>query len=227
MNHVRLCLDPGDHAAAVHPMFDLLVNAPYIERATNMHWNYTGDEFGVMHYVEGDIDAFREAIEGVETVEEYELTRVSEDAFYTYVRDAANPQVHEAFEIVFQDPVVIVPPVEFTAEGTVTFSVFGPSGAVQAAIDRFDEALDATVTEVTGLERTPGMFESRLSDRQRDAIDAALELGYYEIPREADHEDVATAIGCAPSTAAEHLRKAESKLLRSMLGAHTGDDSGD
>jgi predicted DNA binding protein len=28
---------------------------------------------------------------------------------------------------------------------------------------------------------------------------------------------VADAIDCAPSTAAEHLRKAESKLLRSVL----------
>jgi len=56
-----------------------------------------------------------------------------------------------------------------------------------------------------------------LSDRQREATDAALDLGYYEIPREADHRDVASALDCAPSTTAEHLRKAEAKLVESIL----------
>ncbi|MBX0287507.1 helix-turn-helix domain-containing protein [Halomicroarcula sp. F28] len=58
---------------------------------------------------------------------------------------------------------------------------------------------------------------SLLSDRQQEAIQTALELGYYEIPRAVSHEDVADHIGCAPSTAAEHLRKAESTLLGSLL----------
>lgn len=218
MKHVRLRLDPGEYAAEVHPMFDLLVNARCIDRATNMHWNFTGDEFGIMHYVEGDIEAFRERIDSVPMVDEYELTPAGEDAFYAYVRDTTNEPLRRTFEVVFRDPVIIIPPVEFTEEGTVTFSVFGPSREVQAAVERLDDRLAVEVTEVTGMEAAPGVLESLLSDRQREAADAALSLGYYEIPREASHEDVASAIGCAPSTAAEHLRKAESKLLRSLLG---------
>jgi len=198
-------------------MFDLLLSAPCVDRATNMHWNYTGEEFGVMHYVEGDIEAFERRIEAVETVTAYELTPAGEDAFYAYVRDATNESLRATFEVVFRDPVVVVPPVEFTESGRVTFSVFGPSGDVQAAVDGLDDSLGVTVTAVTGLEGTPGVVESPLSDRQRDAVETALELGYYEIPREASHEDVAAAVDCAPSTAAEHLRKAEAKLLRSML----------
>ena len=198
-------------------MFDLLLSAPCVDRATNMHWNYTGEEFGVMHYVEGDIEAFERRIEAVETVTAYELTPAGEDAFYAYVRDATNESLRATFEVVFRDPVVVVPPVEFTESGRVTFSVFGPSGDVQAAVDGLDDSLGVTVTAVTGLEGTPGVVESPLSDRQRDVVETALELGYYEIPREASHEDVAAAVGCAPSTAAEHLRKAEAKLLRSML----------
>jgi predicted DNA binding protein len=198
-------------------MFDLLLSAPCVDRATNMHWNYTGEEFGVMHYVEGDIEAFERRIEAVETVTAYELTPAGEDAFYAYVRDATNESLRATFEVIFRDPVVVVPPVEFTESGRVTFSVFGPSGDVQAAVDGLDDSLGVTVTAVTGLEGTPGVVESPLSDRQRDAVETALELGYYEIPREASHEDVAAAVDCAPSTAAEHLRKAEAKLLRSML----------
>lgn len=110
MKHVRISLDPGDYAAEVHPMFNLLVNAPYVNRATNMHWNYTGDEFGVMHYIEGDITAFEREIDTISTVTEYELTPAGEGAFYAYVRDATNEPLRETFEVVFQDPVVIIPP---------------------------------------------------------------------------------------------------------------------
>jgi predicted DNA binding protein len=33
----------------------------------------------------------------------------------------------------------------------------------------------------------------------------ALELGYYETPREATHTNVAERLDCAPNTATEHL----------------------
>ncbi|MFC6975764.1 helix-turn-helix domain-containing protein [Halomicroarcula sp. GCM10025709] len=59
--------------------------------------------------------------------------------------------------------------------------------------------------------------ETRLSDRQREAVEAALSLGYYDIPRTATHEAVADALDCAPSTAAEHLRKAESRVLHALF----------
>ncbi|MEF8813524.1 MAG: helix-turn-helix domain-containing protein [Halovenus sp.] len=71
--------------------------------------------------------------------------------------------------------------------------------------------------EIGGLEGVPGLDESRLSNRQREAVEVALELGYYETPRTANQEDVAEAMGCATSTAAEHLQKAESKILRAVL----------
>jgi predicted DNA binding protein len=63
-----------------------------------------------------------------------------------------------------------------------------------------------------------GAVDARLSERQREALAAGLELGYYETPREASQEDVADSLGCAPSTAAEHLQKAEATLARSALG---------
>lgn len=50
-----------------------------------------------------------------------------------------------------------------------------------------------------------------------DRLRAALEAGYYAVPREASRADVAAALGCAPSTASEHLRKAERRLVRTFL----------
>jgi predicted DNA binding protein len=55
-----------------------------------------------------------------------------------------------------------------------------------------------------------------LTDRQREAVRAAVEAGYYAVPREASLADVAEAIGCAESTASEHLRRAEAAVMRRL-----------
>ncbi|MFC6874642.1 helix-turn-helix domain-containing protein [Halobellus marinus] len=60
-----------------------------------------------------------------------------------------------------------------------------------------------------------------LSDRQQEALQTAVELGYYDTPREDTHADVADELGCAPNTASEHLQKGEAKLVRGRLAAFT------
>jgi predicted DNA binding protein len=57
----------------------------------------------------------------------------------------------------------------------------------------------------------------RLSDRQREAVTVALELGYYNQPRGATHEDVAAELDCAPPTASDHLQKAEATIIRAAM----------
>ncbi|NIW27840.1 MAG: helix-turn-helix domain-containing protein, partial [Actinobacteria bacterium] len=76
----------------------------------------------------------------------------------------------------------------------------------------FPEAVSVEVREI-GAVSGPNPA-ARLSDRQREAVEAGLELGYYEVPRAATHRDVADRLGCSPSTASEHLQKAEAKLVR-------------
>ncbi len=217
MKHVRLTLDAEGNEAAIHPMYDALVTAPYIEQATAMHWTFTGSELGIMHYIEGDREAFKATLEAVPEVLAYELVPAGEEAFYAYVRDATNEPLRTIFDSLTQQPVVPIPPLEY-ADGVITCSLFGPAEAVQQTIEAIPEPIMVTVTEITGLAGTPGVLESLLSVRQREALEAAATMGYYDIPRTASHEAIAEAIGCAPSTAAEHLRKAESTLLRSLIG---------
>jgi hypothetical protein len=219
VNHVRLTLDAGGREADIHPMYDLMSDSEHVERATAIQWNYTGEELGILHYVEGDADAFAAVVAEVPQVVEFELTRAGEGAFYAYVSDELTPEAALLFEVLAAGTAVVVPPVVYEPDGTVSFSVFGPAGDVETAIDLVPDFVDVDVREVGGMAGLPGLHETVLSERQRRAVRAGLELGYYDVPRTASHEDVATAIDCAPSTAAEHLRKAESKLLHSVLGA--------
>lgn len=217
MKHVRVTLDAKGNEDEIHPMYDLLANAPYIETVTLMHWNFAGDEMGIMQYVEGDVERFRRAIEEIVPVLEYDLTTVSDRECYVYIRDATTAPLRELFDIVDRSTAVVVPPIEYGPDGSLSYSVFGPPAEIRAALDQIPDPIEVTVEQIGSMATTPGLLESELSDRQREAIEAALDAGYYEIPREASQDDVAERIGCAPSTAAEHLQKAETKLLKAVL----------
>lgn len=57
-----------------------------------------------------------------------------------------------------------------------------------------------------------------LSPRQREIFSTAYDRGYYEIPRETTTEGIAEVVGIERRTAEEHLRRAENKLVRALVG---------
>ena len=59
---------------------------------------------------------------------------------------------------------------------------------------------------------------SELTDRQREVLETAHEMGYFEHPKRANATEVAAALDLHPSTVAEHLAAAQGKLLDSILG---------
>ncbi len=56
-----------------------------------------------------------------------------------------------------------------------------------------------------------------LTNRQISALILGLERGHYSTPSETKIERLARGIGLAPSTLAEHMRKAEQRILRNLL----------
>ena len=56
-----------------------------------------------------------------------------------------------------------------------------------------------------------------LTDRQREVLQVAHEMGYFEHPREATAGDVAAELDIATSTFTEHLAAAQRKVLAGLL----------
>jgi hypothetical protein len=56
-----------------------------------------------------------------------------------------------------------------------------------------------------------------LTDRQHEALRIAYELGYFDIPRRASLEDVATELDVSPSSVSERLRRAQTQLIEETV----------
>jgi len=70
--------------------------------------------------------------------------------------------------------------------------------------------------EVTTVGRPGGILDD-LTDRQREALEAAYRAGYFDWPRESTAEVVAESLDLSPPTLHGHLRKAEAAILSALL----------
>lgn len=111
---------------------------------------------------------------------------------------------------------VVDAPADADIRGIVDHVLTAYSGAELLARRRHDRDLTAV--------GSPAGLLDGLTDRQREALEAAYRAGYFSWPRESTAEDVAASLGVAAPTLHAHLRKAEARLLRTLLdGAAAAD----
>ena len=205
--------------AAQHPMHRFMTEHDAIEREWLMTWNLSVEEdvTYALFYVVGERDAYEEALAGVETNAGYDLTPVHDGGFYAYIRERDTERFRR-FRAAFEQPsLMVIPPLSYRPHGVLAFDVVGEPEALEAVLSELPNGITAEVREVGEYDARPGTLAADLTARQREALTAAREVGYYEIPRGGSVADVADVLDCAPSTASNHLQKAEARLIEREL----------
>ncbi|WP_440767155.1 bacterio-opsin activator domain-containing protein [Natronorubrum sp. DTA7] len=94
--------------------------------------------------------------------------------------------------------------------------------AVRPVIDRLEDAFaDASVTTVWSDHPQPedagedGL--ERLTDRQRQVLELALDAGYFERPRRHNTGELAAMLDISRATFTQHLRAAQSKVFEELV----------
>lgn len=103
---------------------------------------------------------------------------------------------------------------------TVTGAVVGYD-VLEGVMDRAGETVGVTLRRVYPLggehERDATTQRWNLTPKQEEALRAATELGYFELPRDADAAAVATELGVSKSAFLERLRRAERAVLTRLF----------
>lgn len=217
MKYLRVTVTPDPAAAPA--VFRLLANSRHFSEARLLDVNYA-DSRGItgLFRLDGDHEAFLAAVENVPELVHAEVAPIDGERFYLLatVSPAEAPTIGAMFETLTLDGLVVLKPVHYR-DGKVHARLVGETAAVQRAMTTLPDAVTVEVNEIGRHGFASESATATLSERQREAVCAALDVGYYDTPRRATHEDVASRLGCAPSTASEHLQKAEAKLLEAAL----------
>lgn len=83
--------------------------------------------------------------------------------------------------------------------------------------DEFTREYEATVTRLYGSNDAP-VARTSVTDKQRQALSAAFEMGYYSVPRTVDLREVGKRLGVSRQAVSERLRRAHELLVADFLG---------
>lgn len=209
---VRLSPSGGDRHFADHD----LVSDPDLNPEAIDHVRGLADGTGVILFrVRGGDDRVSDLLEATPDVLEYHVTG-GNGTVHAYVHFRPPEVVSSLFYLQRTNAVVVRTPIRWLEDGKLEVSMVGSHDTLQAVIEEIPEEVETELLEIG--EYAPGddSPDRLLTDRQREVLDAALEVGYYDEPREATQADVADRVGLSAATVGEHLRRIEGTVFREM-----------
>jgi predicted DNA binding protein len=199
--------------------FNILSNSSEIIETQLIDWSMTSGERGTILYrIDGDHSSFAERATSTPGIDSVAFSDTGQERTYALV--VMRPLETPMFDVIHQASTragfVIRKPIIYR-DGNMYAQVVGDPEPLQRAFEDVPDKIDIQIDEIGRFRGSGDDPEMTLSDRQREAVKVALELGYYNQPRGATHENVAARLGCAPPTASNHLQKAEAKLIRTVM----------
>jgi len=217
---MRLHLPDG----MLHPMQAFIREEDAVRYEEMLAWRVRSDQDieYALYYVEGDLERYRGAVSEIQTVVDCRITPIDEASAHVWVCEETRPETR-AWRTAFVDrQLIVVPPIRFDDTAGMSMTIVGDGGDIHDTLEQMPPEVDVTVNEIGTYDRRGGTVAGTLTDRQLTAISTALQLGYYEVPREGTLDDVADELECAESTASVLLRRAERDVLVHVLSRDGG-----
>lgn len=217
VKHLRVTVHVDDNHAP--EFFELLADSATIAETRLVDWSITvGEQTTLLYTIDGDPTTFAERAANTEGIDSVELSDTTQGQTYALVvmRPLETPLFAAIQQATAEAGLIVRKPIVYR-NGAMSARVVGDAAVLQRALEAVPSGVDVQIDEISRLRRHDDNPVASLSDRQREAVAIALELGYYTQPREVTHEDVAAELDCAPPTASDHLQKAEAKIIRAVM----------
>jgi predicted DNA binding protein len=214
MRYVRIVLIP--EGPGFHPAAEELATEPAVSQETVHHLNLLNDGTAVsLSRARGERDRLAGIFEASDDVLSFELSEMGGE-IQTYVHFRPSEPARAMLELTREHELVVDTPIEFEGDGRLRVAVIGEDDVVQRAITEIPDEVDIELERLSDYEPELRELSSLLTERQQEILDTAVEVGYYQVPREATHEDIADELDIATTTVGEHLRKIEARLLSEL-----------
>jgi predicted DNA binding protein len=160
---------------------------------------------------DGDSEVVRERLEGDDAVLSASITGDHEGLFQ--VQFEPRETVRQMLEMRRETPVVMQLPMYLNADGSATATFYGDQAEFGKTVEYVPDEVDVEIVHIRDVTAAERSVFDRLTDRQREVLDVAIEAGYYDDPRGATHAELAADLDVSPTTVSEHLRRIERRVF--------------
>ena len=220
MRYVKIVLIP--ESGGLHPAEDVLRAESSVSEDAILHLNLLDDGTAVsLSTHRGDADRLREIYEGTPAVINFEVSEAG-DGIQTYLHFRPNETTTELLGLTREYEFVIDTPIRWDPNdsGAIQVGLIGDDDTVQRAINNVPDNIRLELEQLSEYAPESQELSAMLTDRQKEILDTAVEVGYYEVPRRATHEDIAETLDLSTTTVGEHLRKIEARMLSEISRSH-------
>lgn len=205
-------------ATSLHPLGEALREATGFSREAIHHAELLDDDT-VLMLAEGSGDQARyvEIMRASPHVRDFLVSGT--DRWMAVSQFELSPATEELLGRADRPGVVVETPIRINADGSLRITYLGDEPDLQGLFGSLtDEApFEVEVLETGSYAPDQHALTRLFTERQREVLEAAVDVGYYREPRRATHDDVAERVGLAPTTVGEHLRKIEHRVFAAIV----------
>lgn len=215
MRYVSVTLEPED--GGFNPSERVIGAEPSVTRELVYNVSlFSEDRGAILTRRQGDVEVLQDILTRRPEIIDY---TVSEDdsGIYEYTHFVPNDTLRQLFSLTEKYSLFVDYPLEYTDRSGVKLTLIGDAEGLRQTVDSMPEEVTETIWSTGEYRPESRRLVSRLTDRQQQVIRTAIELGYYEIPREASCADVAEHIGVSVNTVSEHLRKVHASIIPTLF----------
>ncbi|WP_049972312.1 helix-turn-helix domain-containing protein [Haladaptatus cibarius] len=168
----------------------------------------------------GNLERARTLLEASPDAVEFDVVG-SDGRGVVYLQCRTAGLVDELLSLLHEHELVLDWPMQYIDIGDsrgLQLTVLGTDGAIRTAASELPDGIHLRLERLGEYRPSAGRLSSMLTDRQLELFELAVQEGYYEVPRETTHRELAGALGIATGTVSEHLQRIEAKLVSGYLG---------
>lgn len=200
-----------------HPVAHELDEEPALQRKAIHSIKLLDDgTIAMLGEFEGNMDRYREIMRQSPSVHTFAVS--GETTAFTYSQVEASEQARTLIRRRDQGDFIIKMPIEYTEDGGRRFTIIGEEECLLAVPDLLDVGESEVELVSTGpySPDSEGVFAG-LTDRQREVLETAIRMGYYENPRQTTLEEIAGELCVDHGTVGEHIRTVEAKVFNKYV----------
>lgn len=210
MRYATVVVDPGTDG--FYPESRVFLDRANVTRERVHHVELLEDGTVVgLYELHGDADRIRSGVRYLPHVVSFDV--VGTDPVFLYLHEEATEPARTLLRELEAARTLLYRPFEHRPDGSLRLTVIGEEGALRRTLRSLDDTFDLRLEETGDYRPDLRDLEGLLTERQRQILWLAVDLGYYDVPRGTTHDEIAAHAELSQSTVAEHLQKIEARIL--------------